>query len=137
MPLLASAPPCAKEPRCLLVNTEEPLCRQGAWWLVLAAGRAPRRWGWAGGHRPGCRPPPSVPTHLGGSGRQGNHSTPGSVALCLPFFSFCFVRCSGEVAGAELFTFEAKYFCVLEKMAIKMICEINTITRAGVGPVNS
>lgn len=104
---------------CLSANTKEPLCGPGAWWLVLATGLALWHWGWAGGHRPGCHPPPGVPTHLGGSGRQGNHSTPGSVALCLPFFSFCFVRCSREVAGAELFTFEAKYFVRWRKWPLK------------------
>lgn len=117
--LLVPAPLGAKDPRCLSANTEEPLCGPGAWWLVLATGRALWHWGWAGGHRPGCHPPPGVPTHLGGSGRQGNHSTPGSVALCLPFFSFCFVRCSREVAGAELFTFEAKYFVRWRKWPLK------------------
>lgn len=121
----------------MLVHTKEPLCRQGAWWLVLATNRVLLHWGWAAGHRLGCCPCLGVPTHLGGSRRQGDHSTPGSVVLCLPFLFFRFVRCNREVAGAELFTFEAKYFVCWRKMAIKMICEINTITRAGVGPVNS
>lgn len=115
VPGLASTPQCAKEPCCLLANSEEPLCRPRARWLVLATSRAPRCWGRAASHWPGCHPPPGVPAHLGGSGRQGNHSTPGSVALCLPFFSFCFVRCNGEVAGAELFTLEAKHFLCCRK----------------------
>lgn len=41
-----------------------------------------------------------------------------------------------DMASSELFTFYAKYFCGKEN-GPKMICEINTFNRAGVGAVNS
>lgn len=103
-------------------------------WAASPGTAHPRAW-WAEGAEPGTLWPREMP----GSPKEeplGRAASPPcarltwvaagreslNTRLCSalsPFFSRCFVRGTAEVAGAELFTFKAKYFVCWRKWPLK------------------